>query len=138
VVVSGSADLRDVVPEDVTLLVNEDWQEGQAVSLRVGIDWCARMGHEAAVVGLGDQPLVGAECWRRVAEAVGTPISVATYHGQRRNPVRLDRSVWHLLDVTGDEGARHLMRRRPDLVGEVACEGDPADLDRVEDLERWS
>lgn len=138
VVVSGAADLSDAVPSDVTLLGNEDWDAGQGVSLGVALDWCERQGHEAAVVGLGDQPLIGAEAWRRVAAATEAQIAVATYGGRRRNPVRLDRSVWPLLDLTGDEGARQLMLRRPELVVEVACEGDPADVDTVEDLRRWS
>ncbi len=138
VVVTGGADLSAVVPADVTLLHNESWASGLATSLRVGLDWCERQGHDGAVVGLGDQPLVPAEAWRAVATYTGAPIVVATYSGRRRNPVKLDRSVWPLVPVTGDEGARVVMGSQPALVREVACPGDPADVDTVEDLRLWS
>ena len=64
--------------------------------------------------------------------------AVATYRGVRRNPVRLDREIWPLLPTSGDEGARVVMRERPDLVEAVACPGDPLDIDTVEDLSIWS
>ena len=138
VVVTGATDLSALLPPRVTILSNQSWREGQASSVRTALDWCQRQGHQAVVLGLADQPLIPSSAWRSVAAADERPIAVATYDGRRRNPVRLDRSVWDLLDVSGDEGARSLMRRRPDLVTEVACDGEPADIDTVEELERWS
>jgi CTP:molybdopterin cytidylyltransferase MocA len=138
VVVTGAVDLSAVMPADVTLLHNQAWPSGLATSLRVGLDWCERQAHRAAVVGLGDQPLVPTEAWRTVATSTGSPIVVATYSGRRRNPVKLDRSVWPLVPVTGDQGARAVIGSQPALVREVACPGDPADVDTVEDLRLWS
>jgi len=138
IVVCGAAELSEVVPESATLLRNDDWAAGQATSLRVAIDWCARRGHLSAVVGLGDLPGLTAEAWRTVASARGGPIVFATYYGRRGHPVRLDAEIWSLLPISGDEGARSLANRRPELVTEVACEGITADIDTQEDLRRWS
>ena len=137
--VTGAVDLEAVLgPLGIALVHNPRWREGQATSLRAGLEWCRAGGFDAAVVGLGDQPLVPPGAWRTVADAGDAPIVTATYGGRRRPPVRLDRSVWGLVPSTGDEGARELMRRRPDLVGEVACEGDPADVDTPADLRRYA
>lgn len=133
-VVEGAVGLAPVLPAGAVLLRNPDWAAGQAGSLRLGLAWCERRGYRAAVVGLGDQPLVAAGAWRAVAACEEAPIVVATYGGRRRNPVRLDRSVWSLLPSEGDEGARVLMAARPELVAEVACEGEPLDVDTLEDL----
>ena len=137
IVVAGAVDIADVVPAEATLLQNDDWEGGQATSLGVALDWCHRQHHAAAVVGLGDVPGLEAAAWRRVATHIGGPIVVATYSGRRGHPVRLDAAVWSLLPSSGEEGARTLMSRRPELVVEVACSGSPMDIDTVEDLHRW-
>ena len=139
VVVQGAVDLADVLGDrDVRLVDSERWADGQATSLQVAIAAARADGADALVVGLGDQLGVLPSAWAAVAGSAGSPIVTASFDGRRLPPVRLGAAVWDLLPVNGDEGARALMRSRPDLVTAVACEGDPHDIDTVEDLDRWS
>src|SRR5688572_15216464 len=124
VVVTGAVDLAAAIPAGTRVVENPRWKEGQATSLACAVRMADEAGDDALVVGLGDQPLIPATAWRAVADAPADwAMAVATYEGERRNPVRLSRSVWPLLPTGGDEGARAVMRSRPDLVGEVACLG---------------
>jgi CTP:molybdopterin cytidylyltransferase MocA len=138
IVVTGA--VPDIVPDplasEVTVRHNPRWADGQITSVHAGIDAARDMGATAVVIGLADQPFIDPSAWRAVADVPG-PIVVATYDGRRANPVKLDAAVWDLLPTTGDEGARALMRLRPDLVREVACVGSPADIDTTGDLRRW-
>jgi CTP:molybdopterin cytidylyltransferase MocA len=123
----------------VRMVANEEWERGQSTSVLAGLRAC---GGEAAVVLLGDQPFIGAEAVGRLlaAFAEGAKVAVATYGGKRRNPVLFSREVWPVLEaeLVGDEGARSVLRRHPELVVEVPCEGagDPTDVDTREDLRR--
>jgi molybdenum cofactor cytidylyltransferase len=135
-VVVGAVDLADLLPPDVEVVVNERWAEGQATSLQCAIGWAGERGLDAVVVGLADQPFVGTQAWQAVA-AASAPIAVATYDGRRRNPVKLHCQVWPLLPHEGDEGARRIITANPHLVSEIACQGDPHDLDTIDDLAPW-
>lgn len=143
-VVTGAVDLADVIsaveaehPDArITPVANPRWVSGQATSLAVAIEAAIAGGHESVVIGLADQPLVEPASWQRVA-ASASPIAVAMYAGRRGNPVRLAKEVWPLLPSDGDEGARGLIRLRPDLVEEIPCVGSAADIDTWEDLRAW-
>jgi CTP:molybdopterin cytidylyltransferase MocA len=137
ILVAGAVDLAAHIPDvaPVSYIENLRWQEGIATSLQAAVyEAGLGSGHDAIVVGLADQPGVPPEAWTAVAAETRTPIAVATYDGTRGNPVRLAKEVWSLLPEEGDEGARAVMRARPELVTEVPCSGTPFDIDTTEDL----
>ncbi len=90
------------------------------------------------VVGLADQPLVGAGAYRRLAAAydAGARLAVRDVRRRRRgNPVLIGRRHWtEALGLAGDEGARALFRRHPAVA--VPCDGTgtDADVDTPRDL----
>ncbi len=58
-------------------------------------------------------------------------IAVGRYGERRAHPTVMSPQLWHAaLELAGpDEGARALLRARPDLVDEVLVAGDATDLD---------
>jgi molybdenum cofactor cytidylyltransferase len=141
IVVSGAIDLLHL-PSGCRVVYNPAWAEGQSTSLSVGIAVAAEHGASGVIVGLGDQPGVLVTSWASVAAApIDRPIAVASYEGQRGQPIRLMAEIWPLLPKFGDEGARSLIRVRSDLVMEVPCEGlatQLTDIDLPEDVAPWN
>jgi CTP:molybdopterin cytidylyltransferase MocA len=137
IVVTGAVSLDGLIPPGVTEVRNADWPSGQASSLQAAVAYAGTHSHDAIVVGLGDLPGIPPEAWRLVADS-GAELATAVIDGHRTPPVRIGSSLWAELPSSGDEGARVLMRSRPELVLPVTCPGTPVDIDTAEDLVRWN
>ena len=134
-VVYSSDEVKQAVGGDAELVHNPRAHTGMASSLQVGLR-ATRPDMEAAVVMLGDQPMVGSRtvaallrAWRR--EGSRPAVAVSSGEGGRWTPpVVLARELWdELMTLEGDAGARQLLDGRPELVDTV-----PA-LDRVDDID---
>ena len=139
VVITGAVDLSGI-SEITPTLHNPDWKSGQRSSVIAAIKYAQENNYTAIVIGLGDQPFITPEAWTAVSSS-DSPIAVATYDGYRGNPVRLHHSVWDMfleLNSDPDSGARDLIHMHPELVEEVACKGNSADIDTAEDLDSWT
>ena len=139
IVVSGAVDLGAHI-DDIEEVHNPDWKDGQRSSVTTAIQFARAQGYGAVVVGLADQPFITSQAWTDVSSSP-SPIAIATYKGIRGNPVRLHSSVWNMfenLEADPDAGARSLIHLHPELVREVACEGNSADIDTTEDLDTWT
>lgn len=107
-----------------------DWGEGQATSLRCGVE--AVSGAEKVLVTLGDQPLITSEVIARfVNEPPGTR---AVYDGRPGHPVVLGPEQLRAIQgLSGDRGARELLRGGRTIECAGLCSG--RDVDTPEDLE---
>jgi CTP:molybdopterin cytidylyltransferase MocA len=109
------------------------WNEGQAFSLRCGIEHLSAVGEVSRViVTLGDQPRVSPEL---IARFVGEPPGTrAVYGGVPGHPVVLGPVQLRAIGgLRGDQGARELLRGGATI--ECGDSSAVRDVDTPEDLE---
>ena len=117
-----------------------DHAEGLAASLRCGIAQAMRAGADAALVCLGDMPLVRPSTLDRLMHrADADPEALAcvpALRGEAGNPVLWRRTLFEaLLSLSGDRGARGLLERHAACVRMVAVD-DPGILEDFDTPER--
>jgi molybdenum cofactor cytidylyltransferase len=128
---------------DIEVVHNPDHADGQATSLRTGLEALADdASTTTAVVLLADQPAVRATAILAVANAVaprqgaGPVCARASYRDGPGHPVAFARAAWDTVRerTDGDEGARGIL----ELLGAVPVlvAGDvPRDVDAPDDLD---
>ena len=114
--------LQSMAPTDATVVIDLEWSEGSAASLRVGLDVVMRgPATDFVVIALADQPGIGTADVAALLEAAeGGAASVPKYRYRRGFPVVLGRSIWErLLGSEGDLDLLDLLGSHPDGVREV-------------------
>jgi CTP:molybdopterin cytidylyltransferase MocA len=140
VVVYAEDDVKRAINGRAEIAFNPKAQTGMASSMQVGLR-AMRPEIEAAMVLLGDQPLVGSRtvatllrAWRR--EGSRPAVAVAGTEGWAP-PVILSRELWgDLFALTGDAGARQVLQGRPELLDVVPAPGRSDDIDTPDDYEK--
>jgi molybdenum cofactor cytidylyltransferase len=103
-----------------------DYASGMSASLKAGLTALSPQ-IDAALVLLGDMPLVSAALLRRLIGAYnpleGRAIVLPVHGGKRGNPVLWDRRFFaEMQALAGDVGARHLIGSYGEQVAEVTAE----------------
>jgi len=134
-------ELPAVFFDALKVVVNRDYEQGMARSLREGLAAVIPQ-MDAALIVLADQPFVRPETIGRIIERYrqsDAEIVIPFYEGKRGNPVLLDRSVFaEAMALQGDVGFRALFGRHVAGIVEVdvADEGVLLDIDSRDDYER--
>lgn len=120
-----------------SVVVNREWQEGMASSIRSGMSQVPGAADGVLLV-LADQPGVSSEDLRRLAGAwrrQPDSILAAQYSGVAGVPAIFPRWAFRdLADLRGDRGAQALLKRYIDRVARLPMPSAAVDVDRPEDL----
>jgi len=133
----AAAEIADL---PVQTIVNDRWQRGMSTSITAGLRHLIGIEPDvlAVLITLCDQPLVKAadlavfgEEFRRTH----VPIIAAEYQGTTGVPALFSRDLFpRLLELTGDKGARTLIRGNPQTLRTVPLPDAALDIDGPADL----
>lgn len=127
--------------EEVKIVLNSQYEQGMATSLRVGLVAVSEAA-SAALLVLGDQPFVQPTTIRRIVEHsqnTSAEIVIPVFGGQRGNPVLIRRSLFaEAMSLHGDTGCRALSAGHANVMEQIAVEdeGILLDLDNPDDYQR--
>lgn len=144
VVLGAQADTirKELEGTEATLIVNAAWQEGMASSIQVGVKALVQV-HPAAegcILMVCDQPYVTALLLNELITAYqrsGKPIVTCSYSGTFGPPTLFHKSLFsELLQLTGDVGARSILRQHVNDVEVIFFSQGVLDIDTEVDYER--
>jgi CTP:molybdopterin cytidylyltransferase MocA len=133
---SGAASVADALGElRVAHIINDEWQQGIASSIRAGVRWAQSSTAGALLIVLADQPLLDVVHITALRDAwlAGAPIVASRFEGIAAAPAVFDRSQWPaLLLLEGDQGAGRLLRT--DGITAIDWAHGAIDVDTAEDV----
>ena len=116
---------RALAGHELGFVTAADHAEGMARSIAAGIAVAPPEWH-AAIICLGDMPLISSELLRKMAEAASpSAILIPSFEGRRGNPVLWGRDHFpELSKLHGDVGARALFQRLEAYIETLAWKDD--------------
>lgn len=135
--------LQEKIKKDaVHLMVNANWQEGMASSIRCGVNYLLETAPsvEGLILMVCDQPYVTTSLLNELMEAhekSGKQIIACSYENSFGPPAFFHQSLFdELLQLKGDIGARSVVRQHTDMVDVIPFPGGDVDVDTEADYER--
>ncbi|OLY91883.1 nucleotidyltransferase family protein [Cnuella takakiae] len=132
----------DLSGEGVHTVFNPEWQEGMAASIRCGVRHLQQVAPsvEALILMVCDQPFVSPQILQSLVKAhqdTGKPIVTCTYAGTFGPPTLFRKSLFpQLLQLTGDVGARSILKQYANEVEALPFPEGKLDIDTENDYQQ--
>jgi molybdenum cofactor cytidylyltransferase len=148
IVVVLGANKEQIKPElaqmPLTIIENPDWKDGMSASLKVGLvgQFLTQKEIEALIFTTADMPYISTNLFDKMIElATQNPdceIVACRYENQLGVPVLFKRTLFNaILDLTGDEGAKKIVKANLPKTKVVDFPEGKIDLDTIEDYQNF-
>lgn len=135
--------LADLEGMPATAVMNHDWKEGMASSIRAGLKRVLQDDPTAdgVLLMVCDQPAVDANTLKRLAvlqREADTPVAASSFAGTTGPPALFHRALFdELMGLSGDTGAKRLIKRHSKEAAFLECPEGERDIDTEADYEDW-
>jgi len=144
VVVGGHDDaiIKTLKEAKVTIIKNLNWKEGISSSIRCGLEALLEINPiiDGVIFMVCDQPHVTKfllESLLKEQQKFGQPIVASTYENIQGTPVLFHKCFFsQLMELTGDTGARKLIKQNSEKASSVPFPKGAIDIDTLEDYEK--
>jgi len=145
VVVTGANENEissSIANNKVKLIFNKDWAKGMATGIVAGVNAMNQIDKDVdkIIIAVCDQPFVSSALFNqldRVQKETGKSIIASSYAGTMGTPVLFTRKYFdQLLRLTGDTGAKQILRDHKEDVATVDFPEGVIDIDTKEDLDK--
>ena len=132
---------QSIEPTNTNIVINQEWSEGMASSIRCGMEELLKIAPSIAgvIIMVCDQPYVTAKLLTDLVEKhedSSKPIIASRYNNNIGTPALFDKTIFALLlSLKGDSGAKKIMKSNPDWVETVNFPFGEIDIDTSLDYE---
>jgi molybdenum cofactor cytidylyltransferase len=133
------AQLPDV---NLHVVINEEWREGMGSSIRVGLKKMIEMDADmdGVMILVCDQPFIKSESIQsliQMQQSTGLPMAACFYEGIVGTPALFHQYMFSdLLQLSGDTGAKKMMKDKMGDVAKLNFEKGVIDIDTMEDYQK--
>ncbi len=127
---------------ELTIVLNNEWEEGMASSIRTGITHILKQGSttEGIMILVCDQPFLTEDHIKNLFEiqqSSGLPLAACYYAGVIGTPALFHQSIFpELLELKGDIGAKSIIKKRESEVAKLHFDKGVIDIDTMEDYQQ--
>lgn len=130
---------NQLIERQLTIAINENWIEGMAGSLKLGLEkiMVEQPSVDGVMILVCDQPFIGKEQIHSLIQlqhSTGYPMAACYYSNASGTPALFHKSIFpELMNLKGDTGARKIIKSRESEVAKLHFDKGFLDIDTEED-----